>query len=152
MTDDKSSLALDGTSAQGEGSPLSYKEDNVGTDAERGNGDSGGEGCGGISWLGNAPVGVAVESVDASGGSRWDSVPDSSIGRAVWGRASGSGDAGKGISLSLWRGDVMGDLIATCEDGRNLVRTSSSRDLTRSWSWSAASSLEEDAEEDEAAV
>ncbi len=128
VADDKS----DGTSAQGEGSSLSYKEGNVGADAERGIGDRGGEGRGGISWLGNAPVGVALESVDASGGSRWGSVSEPSTGSAVCGRGSGSGDAGKGISLSRRGGDIMGDFIATCEDERNLVRTSSSRDLT--WS------------------
>jgi hypothetical protein len=50
VADDRSSLALDGrTSAQGEGSSLSYKEGNVGADTERGNGDGGGEGRGGIS-------------------------------------------------------------------------------------------------------
>jgi hypothetical protein len=109
--------------------------------------------------MGNAPVGVAVELVDASGDSRWDSVPEPSTGRAVCGRASGSGDEGKGISLSRRRGDIMGDFIATCEDERNLVRTSSSRDLAWSWSWPvelvSASWLEEDAvdsEEDDAVV
>lgn len=82
--DGKSALVLDWTSAQGEGSSLSYKWESEGADAECDNEDDGvEEGRGWISWIDGMLDDVAAsESVDVSGGGVWGSIPGSSAGKA----------------------------------------------------------------------
>lgn len=79
--DDKSALVLDRTSAQGEGSSLSYNWESAGADAECDNDDE--EGRVWISWIDGMLVDAAVlELVDVSGGGVYGSIPDSSTGKS----------------------------------------------------------------------